>query len=287
MNIIKEYYKVLGLAETATKGEIKKAYKKLARKYHPDLNPGNKAAEANFKEVAEAYEVLSDLEKRAAYDSGSFDEKNNPFTQNQHDYYYQSQNASDPRYQDIFENIFGSRGRGRSSKTKGEDHLFKLEVEFPDSILGAQREITIPQGKKISVSIPPGLKSGQKLRFKGLGGSGFNGGENGDMLIQITVRPSDKFIRNGNDLELEWPILFSKSILGGTIRVPCLDGEVDLSVPPEVSSGARLRVKGKGVRVKDHPGDLFVKLKILIPKNLPTELKDAVKKWDEEQRVNV
>ena len=271
---MKEHYQTLGVTESAKLEDIKKAYKKLARKYHPDLNPNNKEAEEKFKKIAEAHDVLGDDEKRRQYDSGGFDQ-----------HHHHSQSGNDPRYQDIFEQMFGSRG-GRNRMSKGEDHLFKLDVDFSDSILGAQREITIPQGKKLSVTITPGIKSGQKLRFKGLGGEGVNGGEKGDMFIQLTIRPSDKYKRLEDDLEMEWPILFSKTILGGTIRVPCLDGEVDLSVPAEVNSGTRLRIKGKGVRRKDSPGDLFVKLKIMIPKNISPELKEAVRKWDSEQEEN-
>ena len=285
---MKEYYKVLGVEENASKSDIKKAYRKLARKYHPDLNPDNKQFEEKFKKISEAHDVLADDQKRAAYDAGNFNFEDNPFStggSSSNQYYYQTQggNQDYSRYQDIFEQMFGGAQGFRESKMQGEDTIYKLEIDFADAVLGSQKEITIPSGKKLSVKIPAGFKSGQKLRFKGLGEEGFNGGARGDMYVQIQVKPSSQFIRDGKDLNIEWPINFAKAILGGTIRVPCVDGEVDLAVPPESSSGTKLRVKGKGVRSEADPGDLFVKLKITVPKNLSNDIKSAVREWQQQE----
>lgn len=284
---MKEYYNTLGVSETASKAEIKKAYRNLARKLHPDLNPNNKEAEAKFKKVSEAHEVLSDADKRAKYDAGTLNNQHDPFSQGQGQYYYQSQGANEARYQDIFEQMFRGQGGRRNTKMKGEDFLYKLDIEFADSILGAEKEITMPQGKRLSVKIPAGIRTAQKLRFKDLGGEGMNGGPKGDVFVQLNVRPSTVYTRSDDNLEIELPITFAKAILGGSIRVPCIDGEVDLSVPAAINSGTKLRVKGKGVRKKTNPGDLIVKLKITVPKDLPQELIDAVKKWESEQGEKV
>lgn len=280
---MKEYYKLLGVSESASKAEIKKAYRKLARTLHPDLNPNNKEAEEKFKKVSEAHDVLTSDEKRAKYDAGDLNDQQGAYSDRQNQYYYQSQGANEARYQDIFEQMFRGQGGYRQSKMKGEDFIYKLEISFSDSVLGSEKDITIPPGKKLSVKIPAGIKNEQKLKFKGLGGEGFNGGVNGDAYVQIIVAPSAVYVRKDDNLEIEWPISFSKAILGGSTRVPCLDGEVDLTVPPEVSSGTKLRVKGKGVRKKDNPGDLIVKLKITVPKDLPNDLKEAIRKWESEQ----
>lgn len=275
-----EHYATLGVKKDASLDEIKKAYKKLARKYHPDLNPNNKEAEENFKKISLANEILSDEKKRREYDQeGEF------FNQQQqagnHGPFYQDSQSGDySRYQDIFNDLFNQQRHSQNIKSKGEDFLYRMEVDFKDAVLGANREISLPQGKNISVSIPAGIKSGQKLRFKNLGGDGFNGGPKGDVFVEIDVRPSSEYVRVGKNLELEMPIAFSKAILGGKIRVPCLDSDVEMTIPEGVSSGTKLRIKGKGIRLKDNPGDLFVKVKITIPPNIPTELKDQIRQWE-------
>jgi DnaJ-class molecular chaperone len=162
-----------------------------------------------------------------------------------------------------------------------------MEVDFKDSVLGAQRHITLPQGKNIAVTIPPGIKSGQKLRFKNLGEAGYNGGPNGDIYVEVTVLPSSVYSRHGKDLEIEMPVLFSTAILGGKIRVPCLDNEVEMTIPEGISSDTKLRIKGKGIRHFENPGDLFVKIEITIPKNIPAPLKEQIRQWHHSQEVKV
>ena len=280
-----EHYKTLGLTKDATKEDIKKAYKKLARKYHPDLNPNNKEAEEQFKKIASAHAIIGDEKKRKEYDQQS----ENPFHHQQAGshgpFYRDTQSGDDSRYQDIFSDLFGQRGR--SMKSKGEDFLYRMQVDFNDTVLGASRDFTLPTQKKISVTIPPGIKAGQKLRFKNLGGEGFNGGPRGDVYVEVDVRPSPVYNRMGKNLEIEIPILFSQAILGGKIRVPCIDSEVEMTIPEGISSGSKLRIKGKGIRLKDGPGDLFVKIKITIPKDLPGDLKEHIKKWHELQEERV
>lgn len=275
-----DHYTTLGIKKGATTAEIKKAYKKLARKYHPDLNPNNKEAEANFKKITLAHEILSDDKKRQEYDQES-EYSNHQQQAGSHGPFYQDSQSGDySRYQDIFGDLFNQNRQRQNVKSKGEDFLYRMEVEFQDAVLGANREFSLPHGKKISVTIPPGIKAGQKLRFKNLGGEGFNGGPKGDVYVEIDIRPSTTYTRVGKNLEIEIPILFSKAILGGKIRVPCLDSEVEMTIPEGVSSGTKLRIKGKGIRFKDHPGDLFVKIKIIVPKVLPDDLKDQIRKWE-------
>lgn len=275
-----EHYATLGVKKDASLDEIKKAYKKLARKYHPDLNPNNKDAEENFKKISLANEILSDEKKRREYDQEGEFFNHQQQAGNHGPFYQDSQSGDYSRYQDMFNDLFNQQRHSQNIKSKGEDFLYRMEVDFQDSVLGANREISLPQGKNISVSIPAGIKSGQKLRFKNLGGDGFNGGPKGDVFVEIDVRPSSEYSRVGKNLELEMPIAFSKAILGGKIRVPCLDSDVEMTIPEGVSSGTKLRIKGKGIRLKDNPGDLFVKVKITIPSNIPAELKDQIRKWD-------
>lgn len=280
-----EHYKTLGVLKEASKEEIKKAYKNLARKYHPDLNPNNKEAEEKFKKIASAHEILTDDQKRKEYDQESEYANYHQQAGSHGPFYQDTQGGDNSRYQDIFGDLFGQRGRAQNIKMKGEDSLYRMRVEFNDIVLGANRELTLPGQKRISVTIPPGIKAGQKLRFKNMGEEGFNGGPNGDVYVEIDINPSSTYIRVGKDLEIEIPILFSQAILGGKIRIPCIDSEIEMSIPEGVSSGTKLRVKGKGIRFKDEPGDLFVKIKIDIPKDLPKELKENIRQWQTEQEA--
>lgn len=288
-----DYYKILGVEKNASMDEIKKAYKKLARKYHPDLNPNNPGAEEKFKELSAAYEILSDESKRKEYDNGgpSF-QKNSGGQGQENSYYYHTQGGDTSRYKDIFRDIFGDfdfdqAPGGQRSRTarssKGEDTLYKLEVDFADSILGAEKTFTTPEGKNITVKIPAGLKSGQKLRLSGIGGEGNKGGPKGDMYIQIEVRRSPIYVRDGDNIEVEVPVIFSIALLGGVVRVPTVDGEIEMNVPKGVNSGTKLRVRGKGVRLATHPGDLYAKIKIIVPKSVGPELEEAIKNWQEKE----
>jgi DnaJ-class molecular chaperone len=296
---MKEYYKLLGVTESATQDEIKKTYKKLARKYHPDLNPNNKEAEDKFKKISEAYSTLSDPQKRKSYDEGGFDfnqsGQQNPYAQNrgaggrERPYYYQSQDGGSSRYKDMFEDMFGGAGgfssgsQGYASaqniKMKGQDALYNMSVEFKDAVLGAEKQITLPDGQALSVKIPPGIKSGQKLRFKEKGHEGYGGAPRGDMFIEVLVHDSPEYLRKGDDLEVEVSVPVYVAVLGGHIKVPSVDGFVDVNVPPAVSSGSKLRIQGKGIRKSSNPGDLFAKVKVVIPRDIPESLKSEMQKW--------
>lgn len=285
----KDYYKILNVSRDAKKDEIKKSYRKLARKYHPDLNPNNKESESLFKEVSEAYMVLSDKEKRAAYDSGGVDPNAQDFRQGP--YYRETQSGDSSRYRDIFNENFGGINfedlfkeqahRQKNQSFRGEDHIFQMEIDFKDAVLGGDQTFSLPNGDKISAKIPGGIRTGQKIKLAGRGGPGYNGGPNGDLYIEIQVRPSSVFKRVGDDLEVEVPVLFSRAILGDKVQVPTIDGTVELSLPKGVNSGTRLRLKGKGVQKRNQPGDLFAVIKITMPKEVTPELKEAVKTWQE------
>lgn len=285
----KDKYKILNVKKDATHDEIKKAYRLLARKYHPDLNPNNKSSEEKFREVSEAYETLSNKESRAAYDAGEHDQKLSGFGQGP--FYTHTQSGDSSRYRDIFNESFGGFNfedlireqarRQRDQPQRGNDLLFQMEVDFKDAMLGADQIFALPDQSKISAKIPAGIKTGQKIKLTGRGEPGRNGGPNGDLFIEVQVRPSKQFKRVGNDLESEVDVLFSKAILGGKIQVPTLDGSVEITLPPKVSTGTRLRIKGKGITSGKVNGDLYALIKITIPKEISPELQAAVKKWDE------
>jgi DnaJ-class molecular chaperone len=289
-----DFYEVLGVARTATLDEIKGVYRVLAKKLHPDLNPGNKKSEADFKKVAEAYETLSDKEKRAKYDRGESEQPFGPGPQGPGarpgrggPFYYETQSGpSGGRYSKgfSFEDIFGGAGgfggeAGINSENlnfDGQDTLYRMGVEFRDAILGGEREITLPSGKRLSVKIPAGIESGKRLKFAGLGEAASGKGKPGDAYIEVNVLSSPAFHREGDDLLADLPVSFADAILGTEARVKTLDGQVMLRIPAGLASGARLRVRGKGVKGK---GDLIVVAQIQMPKTVDAELREAVEKW--------
>ena len=274
-----DYYKVLGVDKKADDAEIKKAYRKLAKENHPYLNPDNKKAEEKFKQVSEAYETLSDKEKRASYDSGGFDPRR-----------YQQNSYSTDRYQDIFRQNFGGAGgfedffsgmgrRQPQGPRKGEDITYRFKVDFKDAVLGTEKVLTLNDGKKISTKIPAGISTGQKIKFKERGEPGYRGGPAGDVYIKIEVEPSTKFTRVGDDLEINVKVPFEKALLGKSVRVETVDGAVDLNLPKGVSTGSKLRIKGKGIRKADAPGDLFAIVQIELPKEIGPDLELALKSY--------
>jgi DnaJ-class molecular chaperone len=299
-------YSVLGVPQTATQEEIRNAYRKLAKSLHPDLNPGNKKAEQRFKDVAAAYELVGDEKKRKAYEAAKAQraaEEEAMRARQSADarhFYYETQG---PEFESgysqgfSFEDLFGEALRGRarggaragasprsqSGPIPGEDEYYRMEVELGDVIKGAERDLTLPNGKHIRVKIPAGVAEGMKLRFAGQGGAGFQGGPPGDAYVELSIKPSAEFKREGNDLEMELPITLSEAVNGGEVRVPTLDGNVMLKVPGGVSSGMRLRIRGKGIPVRGKTaarGNLYVKLKIALPPVMDDELKKAVSEFE-------
>jgi DnaJ-class molecular chaperone len=286
-------YETLGVKKDASPKEIQSAYRKLAKKYHPDLNPGDSAAEQKFKAVSAAYAILEDEEKRAKFDRGEIDE--NGAEQAPRSYYRDYAQGGDAggRYRnsagfadfgdadDLFSSFFsGARGR-RQQTARGDDLQFKLEISLSDAANGGPKTVTLPGGSPLELRIPPGVRDGQVLRLRGKGGPGFNGGPDGDALIEIQVLPDKQFVRDGDNVRIEIPISVREAILGGKIEVPTLSGAVSVTVPANTSSGRILRLSGKGFpnRHGGH-GDQFVTLKIVLPNTPDAQLEEFMKGWE-------
>jgi DnaJ-class molecular chaperone len=280
-------YTVLGVKRDASQDQIQKAYRRLAKKLHPDLNPGNKKAEEQFKEVSAAYDLLGDADKRTRFDRGEIDASG---TERPRQRYYRdfaegaSQYATGSGFadfagaDDLLSQIFGE-GRG-SFRMRGEDVHYRLELDFLDAINGGKRQITLPDGAMLDVNIPPGTRDGQILRLRGKGRPGARGGQPGDALIEIEVRPHRFFIRKGDDIHVDLPISLGEAVLGGKIKAPTPSGAVTMTVPKWSNTGTVLRLKGKGVpRLNGSTGDELVTLKVVLPEKPDPELEKFVTHW--------
>ena len=297
-----DLYSVLSVPKTASAEDITKAYRKLAKKLHPDLNPGDKAAEEKFKKVTAAYDILGDAEKRGRYDRGEIDASGQETPQQR--YYREYAGGEDgARYRstagfedigafsDLFGDLFGERGgmrggRGARFSMRGSDAQYRLDVDFLDAVNGTKTRITLPDGGTLDVTIPPGVADGQVLRLRGKGNPGIDEGEPGDALIEIHVRPHPVFKREGNDIVLEVPITFDEAVLGGKIEVPTIGGRVFATVPPGSNTGQTLRLKGRGIKTKGSAGDQLVKLSIILPDRIDDDLKRFAETWREAHRYD-
>ena len=297
-----DLYFVLSVPKTASAEDITKAYRKLAKKLHPDLNPGDKAAEEKFKKVTAAYDILGDAEKRGRYDRGEIDASGQETPQQR--YYREYAGGEDgARYRstagfedigafsDLFGDLFGERGgmrggRGARFSMRGSDAQYRLDVDFLDAVNGTKTRITLPDGGTLDVTIPPGVADGQVLRLRGKGNPGVGEGEPGDALIEIHVRPHPVFKREGNDIVLEVPITFDEAVLGGKIEVPTIGGRVFATVPPGSNTGQTLRLKGRGIKTKGSAGDQLVKLSIILPDRIDDDLKRFAETWREAHRYD-
>ncbi|MGM0661774.1 MAG: DnaJ C-terminal domain-containing protein [Pseudomonadota bacterium] len=291
----KDPYEVLGVKKTATQDEIKKAYRKLAKKLHPDLHPGDEDKKAQFQAVAAANDLLSDPEMRRRYDAGEIDASGHERPERQFYHQYADQEAG-RRYDpgagmggfqdasDIFSDLFGRRAGGGGFRqefhARGPDTRYHLEVDFLDAARGTKRSVTMPDGKTIEITIPAGLKDGQTLRLRGKGGPGLGDGPPGDALVTIAVRPHPVFTRDGDDIEIELPITFDEAVLGAKVDVPTISGEVSMTIPRGASSGHRLRLKGKGIRKgRTVAGNQYVRLKIVLPEKIDDQMEDLARRW--------
>ena len=290
---MRDPYEILGVIKSASAGEIRSAYRKLAKKLHPDLNPGDKKSEEKFKEVSVAYELLSDNEKRAKFDAGVIDASGNEKPQ-QRQYYrdYAGANAgapgANPNYEsasgfsdmdgmgDVFAEMFARQAQARRN-ARGSDVQYRLTVSFLDAINGATQRLTLPDGSTIEVKFPAGINEGQVIRLRGKGQASQGSGGPGDALVEISISPHKFYTRVGDDLLVELPITIKEAALGGPVRVPTASGAVMLNVPAGSSSGAQLRLKGKGVAGR---GDLLVKLRVVLPKRPDQQLNDFLKNWE-------
>ena len=281
-----DYYKILGVPKTATEEEIKKAYRKLARKMHPDLNPQDKDAHKKFQQINEANEVLSDPEKRKKYDKYGEDWKNAEHFEKaekagagRRHQGRSAENFSDfgggaGEYSDFFEQMFGSGQR--SAKFRGQDYQAELRLSLRDAAKTHTQTLTV-NGKNIRITIPAGVEDGQVIRLKDHGAPGANGGPNGDLYITFKIEPDPVFKRVGNDLYITLNLDLYTAVLGGDVMVDTLDGKIKLKVKAETQNGTKARLKGKGFPIYKQAGqygDLFVTYHILIPQNLSPREKE-------------
>ncbi len=288
-------YEALGLTKTATAAEIKKAYRKIARDSHPDLNPSDSKAEAKFKAASAAFDLLKDPEKRARFDRGEIDAsgQERPDRRCYRDYAETSQNpyrggAGDfGDTSDIFSEFFRRQNRSRSGgagfRGRGSDRRYTLDVAFLDAVNGGKTRITLPEGATLEVSIPKGTADGQTIRLRGKGEPGPGGGPAGDALITISVTPHPMFRREGDDILMTLPISLDEAVLGGKVAAPTIDGSVQLTIPRGASSGQVLRLRGRGVQPPgDKPrGDQRVELRIVMPPEIDDDLARFLESWRE------
>jgi DnaJ-class molecular chaperone len=289
-----DLYSVLGVQKTASAGEITKAYRKLAKKLHPDLNPGDTVAEDKFKQISHAYSILKDPEQRGKYDRGEIDASGQERPQQQYyrEYaggpegarYHSSAGFEDiGAFSDLFGEMFGGaagmrggrRGGGQFSM-RGQDAQYHLDISFLDAVNGTKQRITLPDGGTLDVTIPAGVSEGQVLRLKGKGMPGLGEGPPGDALVEVGVKPHPVFKREGNDIVVDLPISFDEAVLGGKVEVPTIGGRVAATVPAGSNTGQTLRLKGRGVKGK---GDQLVKLTVMMPDTVDGELKSFAEEW--------
>ena len=287
---MRDPYEILGVAKTATADDIRKAYRKLAKKLHPDLNPGDKRAEEQFKEVAAANDLLSDPDKRRRFDAGEIDasgaEKAPPHARYYRDYAgeaghpYEGHGAYGDFAQgdDMFAELL-RRAAEQARRRPGADLHYELQVEFLDAVNGATRTITLPQGGTLNVTIPAGVEDGQILRLRGKGAPSPGEGPPGDALVQIVVRPHRFFTRDGDNILLDLPVTVKEAALGAEVRAPTTTGSVMLKIPKRSNTGDMLRLRGKGVKKRDGAGDELVKLKVTMPTEAEPELEAFLANW--------
>ncbi len=296
----KDLYEILGVKKDATEAEIRKAFLKLAKKHHPDVNPGNKEAEQRFKEVNLAHEVLKDAKKRAQYDqmraAGA-----NPFASRgaggaRPGPGYGAESFGDFGLGDLFQEIFGSGfaggmggggfGGAREGRRagpfpqRGADREMSLSISFQEAARGGERVIEFNDGRRLTVKIPEGVDNGSKIKLAQQGAAGMAGGPNGDLYIILDVQAHPLFVREGSDILLKLPLTFSEAVLGGEVEVPTLDGKVVLKVPKGISSGQRLKLAGKGIGMarRAQRGDQFVEVLIKVPKSPDTAYQEAAER---------
>jgi DnaJ-class molecular chaperone len=307
---MRDPYEVLGVAKDADEDAVKKAYRALAKKHHPDLHPGDKSALSKFQEIQGAYDLLSDKDKRRRFDAGEIDASGaeRPPRNFYRGYadggagdsskYYNFSEGADVDLDDLFSmfggaagGMGGARARGgrTSFKMPGADVSYTLRVGFLDAANGARQRITLPDGRAIDVNIPEGTHDRQTLRLKGQGQPGMGGGESGDAYIEIHVEPHAFFTRKDNDVHVEVPVTLDEAVLGAKIDVPTVAGTVSLTVPQGSNTGTTLRLKGRGIldsRAKTR-GDQYVKLKVVLPDTPDEELRSFVEQWAKTHKHDV
>lgn len=301
---MKDPYRILGVSRTSTEAEIKKAYRSLAKEYHPDRNPNNPKVAEIFKNINAAYSLIGDPENRRKYDGGQMDAAGA-----QRAYAHQARGgargfdgfargSSSFQADDLFSEFFNSFRRGgagarreapRTEPKRGEDTTYVVEVEFLDAIKGGNQRITLDWDKTLEVKIPAGVRDGQQIRLKSQGAAGKSGGARGDAYVKITVLPHPYFSRKGNDIYLDVPISLHEALFGAKIKVPTISGPVTMTVPAHANSGMLFRLKERGVPYDGGAkhGDQFVKLVVTLPDKPDRELEQLVKRWGPERDKDI
>lgn len=291
-----DYYKVLGVPSSSTAKEITSAYRNLARKYHPDANPGDTAAEERFKEISAAYDVIGDESKRKEYDQvrrmgpmggmfGGGGGSRGP-GQAQGDWDFEGMGDIG----DLLGSVLGGQGGGlfgggrgaqRQQQRKGADLEARLDISFAEAVAGLTTTLNVgSERRQVKIKIPAGIETGQKVRLRGKGGPGMGGGKAGDLLVLINVGSDDRFGRSGRNLTLEAPISFVEAVLGGDVKVPTFTGStVTLRIPPGTQSGRKFRVKGQGIETAKGTGDLLVSVTVHVPEDLTADQLEALDGW--------
>jgi DnaJ-class molecular chaperone len=292
----KDPYETLGVQKTDSEAAIRSAYRKLAKRHHPDVNPGKPEAAERFKEISAAYGILSDKDKRARFDRGEIDAAGNevppqrPFYRDFGDAAgrekYRTQAGFDEEdLESIFAQAFGAQSAraragagagGRRFSMRGQDAQYQLTIDFLDAVNGTTRRVTLPDGRTLDVRIPAGVRDGQIIRLKGQGMPGIGDGAPGDALVEITVAPHPLFRREGDDIIVELPVTLQEAVLGTTLEVPTIKGPVRLTIPPNSGAGTRLRLRGRGIEGKGHQ---FVELHPVLPPADEPELAEFLKTW--------
>ncbi|MEL7109550.1 MAG: DnaJ C-terminal domain-containing protein [Pseudomonadota bacterium] len=281
----KDPYEVLGVTRSASADDIRRAYKRKAKETHPDLHPDDPIKAESFKAASVAYEILNDEKKRGQFDRGEIDADGNPrgferpggFGRGPGPGYgpgpggqpgfgghpRQAGGAQSDVFEDILSGMFGG-GRRRPGPQKGSDVRYRVEISFEDSIRGARRDMTMADGRVLSISIPPGIETGQSLRLKSQGKTTKSGGPPGDAILEITVRPNKVWTRDGNDVRMAVPVPLKTAILGGQVEINTPIGPLSIKIPEGSNTGSTLRLKGKGVQSNTNPGHLYARLEIII-----------------------
>ena len=302
---MRDPYEVLGVAKGASEADIKKAFRGLAKKHHPDKHAGDATAQKKFQEISAAYDILGDKDKRAQFDAGAIGNDGNakgfdprqgggfrqgsPFgfgagggNKDFHFSFDEAEGSGGGGFEDILAGMMGGGRRAQSRAARGEDFTAAVTVSLNEAVEGGTRRIALQNGEQIDVKIPVGVKDGQTIRVKGRGGAGRGGGPNGDVLLQIAVAAHPFITRDGKDLRMDLPVTLKEAVAGGKVTVPTLSGALSLNVPAASNTGSTLRLKGKGVPAngRDEAGDLYVRLVISLPESPDPALKAFVDGWN-------
>jgi DnaJ-class molecular chaperone len=287
-----DLYATLGVARHASQDDIKRAYRKLAKELHPDLNPDKPDVAERFSQVTAAYDILSDPDKRGKYDRGEIDASG----QERPQYQYYRDFAEDPAagrfyaregvgdadsLHDILEGLFGGRSAGVRMRARGADVSYTLPIDFLDAAKGAKKRVTVGDRQTIDLTIPAGVTDRQTLRLKGQGLPGFEGGPAGDAYVEVHIQPHPHFTRKDNNIHLDLPVSLAEAVLGAKIEVPTIDGPVSMTVPKGANTGTTLRLRGRGIvdQKTGRRGDQYVRLQVVLPKELDPELEEFARRW--------